>query len=131
MKRRNIKESLWNLGYAGVFLAAGGVCIWLDHRFPARYAISMTAWGAGWLVLAAVIAGLTLREHWREQPRNLNAWFQTVGYAWIAAAQLYQGAAEHDAFRIFAGIALAGLTAAWLVRAVRQFRNTTHKEDAV
>lgn len=129
MKRRNIKESLWNLGYAGVFLAAGGVCIWLDRR--REYDFHMAAWGLGWLALGAGTLCLALRERRREAPRDLQPLVLGLAYVLLAGASWERGLRTDSGFYVGAGICWLALAALWLLRAVRQFRNTTHKEDAV
>ncbi|MCI8803107.1 MAG: hypothetical protein HFG01_07195 [Oscillibacter sp.] len=129
MKRRRSNQNLWNYGFAGLFGTIGLLCLWLDRR--REYDFHMAAWGLGWLALGAGTLCLALRERRREVPRDLQPLALGLAYALISGPHLEQGLGTGSGFHVAAGICWLALAALWLLRAVRQFRNTTHKEDAV
>ena len=120
MKSGKPKERLWNFVFTGLFLVIGTVCLWLGRR--REYDFHMAAWGLCWLVLAAVMAGLTLREYRREVPRNLQPLAAGLAYALLAGAHLERGLGTGRGFDMAACACWLILAAAWLVRAVRSGR---------
>lgn len=118
MEKRKKSGFFWYCVYIALFAVSGAACLCLDRIYD--YTIPMTVWGSCWLVLAAgaVLAAPAVRR----SGRDFQPLLQCCTCGMLGAAGLYQGLAGKDAFYQFLGVLWLGLAAAWLIRAVRGFR---------